>query len=240
MTKKKRSTKPVAVSNQTAPESPKAIATRRAVLDKAAELFIEQGVSGANLQNIAEAAGLTRTALYYYFRSKEEVLEAIVDECADIGARKIATTASDQECPVDQLKASIEAFVVWINSNRARFMVVERNEARLTGDLAKRHAEGKQAIFRTFQSIIKRGIADGVFRRVDPAITSFSLIGMCTWSAWWVNPDGPFSPSKVATEIAELAVATVLSSPKDFKSDLALSESVALIEQGLAKLKNNA
>ena len=63
MTKKKRSTKPVAASNQAAPESPKAIATRRAVLDKAAELFIEQGVSGANLQSIAEAAGLTSTAL---------------------------------------------------------------------------------------------------------------------------------------------------------------------------------
>src|SRR5689334_15202781 len=63
--------------------------TRSDVLDNAARLFIERGIGGASMQAIAEAAGITRPALYYYFKSKDEVLRAIVTESAEQAAREL-------------------------------------------------------------------------------------------------------------------------------------------------------
>ena len=50
---------------------------RKAILDAASKLFIERGLGGTSMQDIAEALGLTRTAVYYYYRNKEAILEGL-------------------------------------------------------------------------------------------------------------------------------------------------------------------
>lgn len=52
--------------------------TRSRILDAALELFSEQGFEGTTLQQIADRLGFTKAALYYHFRSKDDLLEALV------------------------------------------------------------------------------------------------------------------------------------------------------------------
>lgn len=54
--------------------------TRRAVLDTARRLFAERGYAGASLQDIADAAGVTKANVYYYFRTKDAILDALLEE----------------------------------------------------------------------------------------------------------------------------------------------------------------
>ncbi|MFZ0838044.1 MAG: TetR family transcriptional regulator, partial [Xanthobacteraceae bacterium] len=67
-------------------EAPRALgktkkeALRQAVLEAAAKLFAERGFGGTNLQDIADALGISRPALYYYFKSKDEILASLVEE----------------------------------------------------------------------------------------------------------------------------------------------------------------
>lgn len=56
-----------------------ALATRNALLDAAERLFHERGVSGTSLQQIAEAAGLTRGAVYHHFKDKAELFDAMME-----------------------------------------------------------------------------------------------------------------------------------------------------------------
>src|SRR5215475_1621084 len=58
----------------------KKAALRRTVLEAAARLFAQRGFGGTNLQDIADALGISRPALYYYFKSKEEILASLVEE----------------------------------------------------------------------------------------------------------------------------------------------------------------
>lgn len=55
--------------------------TRRHLLDAALEVFYREGVAGATLQQIAELAGVTRGALYWHFRNKEDLFEALFEDC---------------------------------------------------------------------------------------------------------------------------------------------------------------
>jgi AcrR family transcriptional regulator len=54
-------------------------AQRQAILVAASLLFVEKGFGGTNINDIADAVGMTRTALYYYFPSKESMLEALTE-----------------------------------------------------------------------------------------------------------------------------------------------------------------
>jgi AcrR family transcriptional regulator len=53
--------------------------TRARILDAALDVFSEHGFEGSSLQQIADRLDLTKAALYYYFRSKDELLEALVE-----------------------------------------------------------------------------------------------------------------------------------------------------------------
>lgn len=57
-----------------------ALATRQAILESAERVFFERGVSGTSLEEIAKAAGVTRGAIYWHFRNKGELFEAIHDQ----------------------------------------------------------------------------------------------------------------------------------------------------------------
>lgn len=54
--------------------------TRERVLSVAATLFSERGYAGTSIRDIAEVLGLSKAALYYHFKSKEEILAAMVEE----------------------------------------------------------------------------------------------------------------------------------------------------------------
>ncbi|MFZ6183618.1 TetR/AcrR family transcriptional regulator [Nannocystis pusilla] len=51
--------------------------TRSRLLDTALKLFSEHGVEGTSLQMIADALGVTKAAVYYYFKTKDEIAEAV-------------------------------------------------------------------------------------------------------------------------------------------------------------------
>ncbi len=52
--------------------------TRARILDAALELFSEHGFDGTTLQQIADRLGFTKAALYYHFRSKDDLLQALI------------------------------------------------------------------------------------------------------------------------------------------------------------------
>ncbi len=87
-----------------------ALATRDGILDAAEALFVEAGVDAISLEQIAREAGVTRGAIYWHFKNKEDILNALIDRAAfplellrDAGAR--AETGSDA---IDELKRCTE------------------------------------------------------------------------------------------------------------------------------------
>jgi AcrR family transcriptional regulator len=68
---------PGSTSPALAPVSPVS-ATRARILDAALELFSEHGFDGTTLQEIADRLGFTKAALYYHFRSKDDLLRALI------------------------------------------------------------------------------------------------------------------------------------------------------------------
>jgi AcrR family transcriptional regulator len=100
--------------------------TREQILDAARQLFMEHGYDKASLREVAERVGVTKAALYYYFPSKEALLEALLEPLQRISVDVIdMLEGTDPKRWADGL----EVFIAWVIENRALFELIEHNEA---------------------------------------------------------------------------------------------------------------
>ena len=88
---------------------------RRQLLDAGARLFAEHAFEEISMRQIAEAAGVSKPLLYHYFPSKNELFIAAVGEAAEELRALIAPTG--EGAPIEQLSASLDAYLGWIEDN---------------------------------------------------------------------------------------------------------------------------
>lgn len=211
---------------------------RTAILDAAAKLFIERGTGGTSIQDIAESLGLTRTAVYYYFKKKEDILQSLTEEVT-LSAERIASLVVERQDldPVTALHDLVKQHAALVLARPAEFRVVERNE----NDLAPEHRlaaqTARRSLLQNFRDVIERGIQTGDFRMVDARVAAFSLIGMCNWTAWWFNTEGPLSQEQVADSIADLAVSSIKRIDARRPATPDVKESLRLLREDLAYLE---
>lgn len=85
-----------------------ALATRNQLLDAAERVFLAQGVAGTSLNDIALAAGTTRGAIYWHFRDKADLFNAMMDRVVmPLQAAMESVAASAADDPLPHLKAAL-------------------------------------------------------------------------------------------------------------------------------------
>jgi len=178
--------------------------------EQAARLFAERGFAGTSLQDIADAMGMTRPALYYYVRSKDDLLAKLVTEITEGPAAEMreVTERADLDA-VAKLRAIARLIVVRRATQPARFRLLIRSEAELPPELAAAHEKGRRAVLRSATDVVDEGVVTGRFRPVDPRVAALAVLGMCNWVAWWFHPGGRHGVDDVAEQIPDLAVAAL-------------------------------
>lgn len=76
----KQKNSPCSVRDMARKTKEEALETKKSILDAAVAVFVEKGVSGASLEDIAERAGVTRGAVYWHFKNKNDIFRALHDE----------------------------------------------------------------------------------------------------------------------------------------------------------------
>lgn len=191
--------------------SAKGGATRAGILEHAARLFAEKGFAGTSLQDIADAVGLTRPAVYHYFGSKERVLAVLVEETSVSSADglRLVRTRADLD-PSAKLRAATKELVSDRVNAPERFRMLDRTESALPQEVAEQHLQARRAVLAEMTAIIDEGITAGQFRETDERMAALSVLGMCNWVAWWYRPSRGDSPDVIAETLAESAVAMLV------------------------------
>jgi AcrR family transcriptional regulator len=213
-------------------------ALRRTVLEAAAKLFAQRGFGGTNLQDIADSLGISRPALYYYFKSKEEILASLVEEVtvfSGVQATELAAQADFN--PSDTLRQMTFNHAKWLLEHTVEFRVVDRTENDLPAATRRTHDKAKRALLDNFVRTIERGIELGHFRPVDATIAAFSILGMCNWTAWWFVPEGRVPLAEIAKSIADLAVAGLRQGNNVLPREFGTEEALRRVKDDLAHLE---
>lgn len=179
------------------------------IFEHAARLFAERGFAGTSLQDIADAMGMTRPALYYYVRNKDDLLARLVTEITEGPASQLAAIAQGEGDPVERLRAMVTLIVSRRATDAVRFRLLVRSENDLPEELMGAHRQGRREVLRSVASVVEEGVRTGVFRPVEARVAALAVLGMANWVAWWFDADGTASHEDVADQLAEMAVASL-------------------------------
>ncbi|MGC4084528.1 MAG: TetR/AcrR family transcriptional regulator [Vicinamibacterales bacterium] len=181
--------------------------TRVEILKSAAGAFRRLGYHGATLEEIATALRMKKGNLYYYFRSKEEILFACHQYSMDRLIEVLEKVEKSDLSPEHRLRRLIESFVHTILDDlhgTALFLDVKALGPRHLRQAIARRDAFDQGIRR----IIQQGIDWGVFDpKVDPKLISFALLGAVNWIPRWYSPDGPANSQEIADRFAAYLIA---------------------------------
>jgi AcrR family transcriptional regulator len=174
---------------------------REAVLQTAAQLFLEKSYGRTSLNDVAERLNITKPALYHYFRNKEEILLA----CYRLGTGLIEDILNDIAAHCGTGFEKVEAFiysyanVMTVNFGRC---VMRLDEGDLSPDAVAEVRTYKRKIDRRLRSFLQEGIADGSVAPCDPKLAAFAIAGALNWICMWYEPDGALSPEEIASQFA--------------------------------------
>jgi AcrR family transcriptional regulator len=208
------------------------------ILEAATRLFIEHGFDGTSMYQIAEALGVTRTAVYYYYKNKEAILVALTDNITRAAAQLAEEAVQHKHLPpAEALRALVDRHARLIINNAEQFRVVERNEDRLP-PRRRQAAEGyRRGVLANFTAVIERGMKEGVFRPTDARIAAFAILGMCNWTAWWFKPSGRKSRDEVAEVMSDFAVYGLKRSIAGVGVDADLGEALRTLRKEIGYLE---
>src|SRR5690242_16078480 len=174
---------------------------REAVLQTAAQLFLEKSYGRTSMNDVAAKLNITKPALYHYFRNKEEILLG----CYQLGTGMIEEILNDIAAHCGTGLEKVEAFiysyanVMTVNFGRC---VMRLDEGDLSPEAFTNVRNYKRKIDRRLRSFIQEGIADGSIAPCDPKLAAFAIAGALNWICIWYEPKGPLSPEEIATQFA--------------------------------------
>jgi AcrR family transcriptional regulator len=125
---------------------------RRQLLDAGARLFANRPFEEISMRQIAETAGVSKPLLYHYFPSKNDLFVAALAQAAS--ELQAAIEPSGEGTPVEQLAASLDAYLAWIDANRDTWTRLMHSASSLPA--ARELVEGFRE--RTLE-IVLRGVA---------------------------------------------------------------------------------
>ena len=201
--------------------NPRKELVREQLIDIAAKMFDTKGYAQTGMADIAQAIGLGRSAVYHYFRNKEEILAALVEAEALTPSHRLQDLIEDPTLTAtERLKRAVLDGIERRLTSGSRFLLFSRLEAQIPEHMGELYNRSRRQIYDFYVRCIVDGIATGEFREVDPKIAAFAVIGAANWTSRWYSPNGPKSPREIAEIIADI-VMQGLRKPKAAQADLA-------------------
>jgi len=210
---------------------------RERICTAASTLFIRRGFGATTMQDIADALGISRPKLYYYFKDKGGILETLVSNVpVEAHRRAQAVLASKDLDSVQQLRELIVQHADLILTRPLEFRLLDMSLEHLPKAMQTRAQKAKRGLLDAFTAVIREGAKEGRFRPVDPRVAAFAMIGMCNWTAAWFQGDGRLAAAEVCEILADLGLASIAKSALRAKPN-GVQSSLRMLRQGVANLE---
>ncbi len=172
------------------------------------ELFARQGYAKTSVQQIVDAAGVTKGALYHYFNSKDDLLFDIYDRIltlqhqhlTEIIGRNLSAAETMRLVCEDLIRTSID----WIREGSVFF----RSQHMLSNERLEEVKRRRREYNDAFTAILVRGQNDGDFRTDMPiTVLAAHFFSDPHYLSYWYSPGGAISREQAASQLTELYLA---------------------------------
>lgn len=144
------------------------------------------------MRDISRATRMSLAGLYYYFRSKNELLYLICDEAFSTLLANLDRPFGESSDPRDRLRIFVFQHLDYFLANKKEMKVISHEAESLTARFAERVAEKKQRYFKVLAEVVASLLRESL--GAEPPVravrvTTLALFGMMNWIYTWHDPD---------------------------------------------------
>ena len=179
---------------------------RLTIVEKAAELYAARGFLGASVSDLAAELGMSKSLLYHYYPSKEDILFEVMDShLRDLNEAMNAVLTMDAPA-ADRLRALTRRFMELYVGAAARHRVLLNELDNLPADRRADIVSRQRRLIRMIEQLMIE-IQPALKRRKRAQTPSAMLFfGMINWTHTWFNADGAVSTKEVADLAADITL----------------------------------
>jgi AcrR family transcriptional regulator len=151
---------------------------REKIIEAARQLLPKYGYNGISIREIAAKSRLTTGAIYFHFKNKKEIYKNICIEAIDTLIREFKKRIKDRKTPNQKLISTYDAYIQFFNEHRDYYNILMEYKADYEskqGIEENEVAQKMREMSSVMEEIIRQGIQEGAFRKLDPAMLSLFL-----------------------------------------------------------------
>jgi AcrR family transcriptional regulator len=178
----------------------------KALVSAAARTFREKGYRSSTIDDIALAAGISRPTVYKYTRTKQHLLDLMVEEVTTDLGKKLDEITDSGGPALDRLRATITAHIHAATANRTFYAIVFSEETELSDESRSffrgwAHQRTKDFAALLDECVAGRASTNGTGTTLDTRVAANLLETMLATLYRWYDPEGPVSPDRLAEQI---------------------------------------
>src|SRR5215211_38132 len=169
----------------------------------AARLFAKNGYRGTGVQDLSDAVGLGRGALYHHIGSKERLLfEIMTLHVADVVAEGRAILALEVTAE-EKVRRLSRVVMTTVAAHLPEWTVFFREVDALSTSLRREALAVRAEFEEIWVEALRQGVRDGEFREFDPVVVK-GVLGMHNYSHVWIRPTGRLTPEQIADAFVDV------------------------------------
>jgi AcrR family transcriptional regulator len=174
------------------------------IIAAAVRLFSEKGFRAVTIDDIASSLGFTKSVIYYYFKSKNQILWEIFTRIYDSYFETIQSTLEKDLPPEAALAEIITKHALSVMERKDWTAIYFRDESELDDRQRRQVTKKKRQYDAMIEEIYEAGVEKGVFRDMPAYIAVTGILGMCNWLHVWYDAKGSMTAAAIAEHYSML------------------------------------
>jgi AcrR family transcriptional regulator len=176
---------------------------RLALLHAAAQMFNERGYATASLETVATNLNISKAAVYYYFKNKQEILFECYQISFDIWAAALTAAQTDGGTGREKLEIYMRSYLE-TGLDTLQPLIVVREWASLEPDQRRKISQRRKLLRDQVRDIIAEGIADRSIVQCEPRVAVTIINAAISWLLRTYRSDGALSREAFIKQVTDL------------------------------------
>ena len=191
------------------------ISKQQLILRHAAQVFCEKGYEGASIRDISRSSGISLAGMYYYIKSKQELLYLIQLFTFKTIVARLEKRLKGLSDPVEKLRALVQNHLDYFLRHPVEMKVLTHEDEALEGEYRKEVLEIKRRYYSIALGIFEEMRKSGIARRMNSRVAVLSLFGMMNWVHTWHRPETDPQADSLAETIAGMFLHGVMAEGRE-------------------------
>jgi len=173
------------------------------ILKIASYIFYRDGYEKSSLNAVARKVGISKAAIYYHFKNKEEILYNIIIDDIDRLIFNLGEISKRKDDPIKELKEMIDVQVSYM-SQKINAKIVFEDGNFLGNNYQKILRKRQKEIVEIYKNKLKEIASVRKLKDINITVAKFSVLGIINWLYQWYNPKGKMSMEKIKENIIKI------------------------------------